>query len=69
MWWCEVRDYVHLGSGEVFVRMQNEASNDELRRRGTPAEVQPSGQLIGDAIAWVPTPGACGAAWLELGTL
>lgn len=66
---CEVRDYVLPATGDVFVREQNEAANDELRRRGQPALVVLSGELLGDAVLWTPEPGACGLGWVEPGTL
>jgi len=68
---CEVRDYVAspMDSSVWWLRMLNEAANVELRRRGQPELTEPSGELTGDAIAWVPTPETCGAPWLEPGTL
>lgn len=68
---CEVRDWVLTDADPsgMFLRMQNEAANDELRRRGQPELTAVSGQLLGDAIVWMPTPESCGPAWIELGTL
>jgi hypothetical protein len=67
---CEVRDYVLTSTApELFVREQNEAANDEQRRRGTPALVVPSGQLVGDAIVWSPFPLGCAQGWIDPGTL
>lgn len=64
---CEVRDFVLVGAVEpAMVRMVNEAANDELRRRGEPV-VYPSGELTGDAVAWVYT--CTGAALVVPGTL
>lgn len=67
---CEVRDWVLAGDGSgSFVRTLNEAANVELVRRGLPDLTDVSGELVGDAIVWTPTPeGVCGAAWIELGT-
>jgi len=63
---CEVRDYVVPALGDREVRQLNEASNVELRRRGRPSEVMTSGELTGDAIAWVNT---CGGEVVVPGTL
>lgn len=63
---CEVRDYVLPGMGAPVLRLQNEASNVELRRRGSPEAVVTSGELTGDAIAWVNT---CGGEVVVPGTL
>lgn len=64
-----MRDFVLSDAPDLAVRMTNEAGNDEVRRRGEPERVMPSGQLLGHAIVWQPWPGGCGAAWIELGTL
>ena len=67
---CEVPDYVEvLGAPDLITRMTNEAANDEWRRRGHPEYVEPSGQRLGDAVWWVPTPPTCGSPWREAGTL
>jgi len=54
---CEVRDYVVPAVGLTSLRMNNEAANAEHVRRGEPEQVAPSGELLGDAIAWVNTCG------------
>lgn len=70
-WWrdvrrgCEVRDFTVALDGTEAVRMTNEAGNDELRRRGL-VPLDPSGELVGWAIAWRNT---CGGSWLQEGTL
>jgi hypothetical protein len=66
---CEVRDYVVPAIGAVFVRENNEAANVEHVRRGQPEQVLTSGELVGDAIMWIPEPAACGSGWVQLGTL
>ena len=65
-----MRDWVLAGDGSgMFVRQLNEAANVELRRRGLPELTDTSGEVVGDAIVWEPTPPTCGPAWLELGTI
>jgi hypothetical protein len=67
---CEVRDFVLIGpTADVELRLLNEAANVELRRRGQPELTDVSGELIGDAIAWVPTPPGCTVGWVDEGTL
>lgn len=68
---CEVRDWVVTPADVgLFLRMQNEAANVELVRRGQPELTDTSGELLGDAIVWLPTPeGVCAPGWVELGTL
>ena len=67
---CEVTDWTVAPDGAVDYRQQNEAANDELRRRGDAGAVVPSGELVGWAIGWRLTcvPGDA-FAWTEPGTL
>lgn len=67
---CEVRDWTLTSTSETLeLRMLNEAANVELRRRGQPELTGDSGELLGDAIVWIPEPSACGTGWIEPGTL
>lgn len=52
---CEVRDYVVNPDETRVLRMQNEAANVELARRGE--TTVPSGEVAPYAIAWVNTCG------------
>lgn len=64
---CEVRDFVQHPDGSQVLRMQNEAANVELARRGQPELQEPSGEVPPDAIWWAIWCGGLdtGSGWLQ----